>query len=131
MHAHAQNASENPADRNRNEPSRIRVSAIGGDISCTLVHESTAHNLVALQHTIHQIAEWSPIILPTRKRVLIDEQDVVLEAGIQMGLEPQMYDDGVVMAIDMGVDTVQTLEYLAQETRKCLGEGNTCIVILR
>jgi hypothetical protein len=63
--------------------------------------------------------------------VLIDEQDVVLEAGIQMGLEPQMYDDGVVMAVDMGVDTVQTLEYLAQETRKCLGEGNTCIVILR
>jgi hypothetical protein len=36
-----------------------------------------------------------------------------------------------VMAVDMGVDTVQTLEYLAQETRKCLGEGNTCIVILR
>lgn len=74
MHAHAQNASENPADRNRNlEPSRIRVSSVNSDISCIIVHETTARHSVALQHTIHQVAEWSPIILPASQLVFVDE----------------------------------------------------------
>lgn len=45
-----------------------------------------------------------------------------------MGLETQMYDDGVVVAVDMGVDTVQTLEDLAQKTGEGFGEWNTWIV---
>lgn len=131
MHAHAQNASENPADRNRNlEPGvpGLGLSSIYSDISCIIVHETTARNSVALQHAVYQIAEWSPIILPASQLVFIDEQDVVLEAGVQMGLEAQMYDDGVVMAVDMGVDTIQTLEDLAQKAGEGFGEGNACIV---
>jgi hypothetical protein len=52
----------------------------------------------------------------------------VLEAGVEMGLETQMYDDGVVVAVDMGVDTVQTLEDLAQKTGESFGKGNAWIV---
>jgi hypothetical protein len=56
--------------------------------------------------------------------VLIDEQDVVLEAGVQVWLETEVYHDGVVVAVDMGVDSVQTLEDLAEETREGLWERN-------
>lgn len=41
-----------------------------------------------------------------------------------------MYDDGVVVAIDVGVDTVQALEYLAEKAGECLGEGDAWRVAL-
>jgi hypothetical protein len=56
--------------------------------------------------------------------VLIDKQDVVFEAGVQVWLETKVYHNRVVMAVDVGVDSVQTLEDLAEETRECLGERN-------
>lgn len=58
--------------------------------------------------------------------MFIDEQDVVLEASIQMWLEAEVYHDRVVVAVDMGVDTVQALEDLPEETGECLRKGNTC-----
>lgn len=48
--------------------------------------------------------------------MFIDEQDVVLEAGVQMWLETEVHYDRIVVAVDMGVDTVQALEDLAEET---------------
>ena len=37
-----------------------------------------------------------------------------------------MHDDWVVVAVNMGVNSVQTLEELTNETREGLGERNTC-----
>lgn len=48
----------------------------------------------------------------------------MLEAGVQVWLETKVYHDRVVVAVDVGVDSVQTLEDLTEETRECLGEGN-------
>jgi hypothetical protein len=54
--------------------------------------------------------------------MFIDEQDVMLEAGVEMGLEAEMYYYRVMMAVDVGVDTIQTLEDLAEEIGEGLGE---------
>lgn len=45
--------------------------------------------------------------------MLVDEKDVVLEAGIQVGLKSQVYNDGIVVTVDVRVHTVQPLEDLA------------------
>lgn len=58
--------------------------------------------------------------------MLIDEQNIMLEAGVQMRFETEVHHDGVVVAVNMGVDTVQTLEDLAEKTGEGLGEGNAC-----
>jgi hypothetical protein len=44
--------------------------------------------------------------------MLMHKQHVVLEAGIQMRLQSQLYHHGIVMTIDMRVDTIQPLEDL-------------------
>jgi hypothetical protein len=58
--------------------------------------------------------------------MLINEQDVVLEAGVEMWLETQMNNDRVVMAIDVRINTVQTLEDLTDSLAKGLGKWNSC-----
>jgi hypothetical protein len=54
--------------------------------------------------------------------MFIDEQDVMLEAGVEMGLEAEVYYYRVMMAVDVGVDTIQTLEDLTEEIGESLGE---------
>lgn len=81
---------------------------------------------VTPQHAIDQITERAPVIFPTGQLMFVNEQDVVLEAGVQMRLETEVHHDRVVVAVDMSVDTVQALEDLAEETGECLGEGDTC-----
>lgn len=87
---------------------------------------SVSRALITPQHAVDQITKRSPVILSTGQLMFIDEQDVVLEAGVQMWLETEVNHDRVVMAVDMGVDTVQTLENLAEKTGESLGEGDTC-----
>jgi hypothetical protein len=82
--------------------------------------------LIVLQHALHEIAQRSPeVFAPVCKTMLVNEQNVVLEACVQMWLEPQLNDDRVVVAVDVGVDTVETLEHVANERRECLREWNT------
>jgi hypothetical protein len=38
--------------------------------------------------------------------MFIDEQDVMLEASVEMGFEAEVYHYRVMMAVDMGVDTI-------------------------
>jgi hypothetical protein len=64
--------------------------------------------LIVLQHALHEIAQRSPeVFAPVCKTMLVNEQNVVLEACVQMWLEPQLNDDRVVVAVDVGVDTVE------------------------
>ncbi len=57
--------------------------------------------------------------------MLIDEENILLEASVEMRLQTQLSDHGVVVAVDVGVDTVHALEYLAHQGREGLWEGNT------
>ena len=66
----------------------------------------TPRSLVTLQHTVDQIPQRAPEVLATGKTMLINEEHIVLEAGVQMRLETQLDDDWVVVAVDVGVDAV-------------------------
>jgi len=67
---------------------------------------------IAPKHVVDEISQRSPEILSTRKIMLVDEENVVLEAGIEMSLKAKFSDDGIVMAIYVGVDAVHPLEDL-------------------
>ena len=80
---------------------------------------------VALEHAVHEVSQRAPEILTAGKVVLIYEQNVVLEAGIEMCLEAEFPDHGVVMTIDVRVDAVHSLEDLPNYTREGLGKWDT------
>lgn len=56
--------------------------------------------------------------------MLIHKQNVMLEARVQMRLETEIDDDGIVMAVNVGVDAVETLEDLKNERLEGLREGH-------
>lgn len=56
--------------------------------------------------------------------MLVDEEHILLEAGVEVGLEAELTDDGVVVAVDVGVDAVHALEDLADEGGEGLREGH-------
>lgn len=62
---------------------------------------------ITSQHALYQITQRSPEVLaPTCQPMLVYEQHIVLEAGVEMRLQAQLDDDGVVVAVDMCVDAV-------------------------
>lgn len=89
------------------------------------IAECHANDLITPQHTINQITKRPPVIFPTGQLVFINEQHVVFEAGVQVRLETEVYDNRVVVTVDMSVHTVQALEDLTNETREGLGERDT------
>jgi hypothetical protein len=75
--------------------------------------------LVAAQHALHQFAQRTvPLGLGVAsatfigKRKLFDKQDVMLETSVEMSLETETSDGAIVVAVDVCVDAVETLEYL-------------------
>ena len=58
--------------------------------------------------------------------MLIDEEHVLLEAGVQMRLQAKLPDDRVVVAVYMGVDSVHALEDLSNKGREGLRERHSC-----
>jgi hypothetical protein len=57
--------------------------------------------------------------------VLIDEEDVMLEAGVEVCFEAKFADNWVVVAIDVGVNTVHSLENLADHGWERLRDWDT------
>ena len=47
---------------------------------------------------------------PFVQLMFIYEQHIMLEAGIEMRLEAQVHDDRIVVAVDVGVNSVEALE---------------------
>jgi hypothetical protein len=52
------------------------------------------------------------------------EEHVVLEAGVEVWFEAEVDDDGVVVAVDVGVDAVKALENLEEERSEGARERN-------
>lgn len=77
---------------------------------------------VAAQHALDEVAEGAPVVLAAGEAMLVDEEDVLLEGGVEVGLEAELADHGVVVAVDVGVDAVEALEDLAHQRRERLGE---------
>lgn len=50
----------------------------------------------------------------------------MFETGIEMGLESQVHNHRVVVAVDVCIHPIKSLEDLANQTRECLGEGDSC-----
>lgn len=82
---------------------------------------------IAPQHAIHKVAEWSPEVLSACEVVLVDEQHVLLEARVQVRLQSQLADHGIVVAVDVGVDPVHALEDLADQLWEGLWERHACV----
>jgi len=57
--------------------------------------------------------------------MLVDEQNIVLEACIEMSLKTKLTNDWIVMAIDVSVDSVHSLEYLSNHAWERLWERYT------
>ena len=57
--------------------------------------------------------------------MLVDEENVVLEARVEMRLQSKLDDDRVVVAVDVSVDAVEALEHVANEGWKGLRERYT------
>ena len=96
-------------------------------LACTISERSFTPCLVATQHTIDQVTQGTPEVFPCPffQAVLIDEQDVVFEAGVEMRFQTQMHNDGVVMAVNVCVHPVKTLENLPDCLTKMLWKLNT------
>jgi len=58
--------------------------------------------------------------------MLIDEEDVVLEACVEVSLEAKFANDRVVVAVDVCVDSIHALEYLSDHAREGFWERNAC-----
>ena len=58
--------------------------------------------------------------------MLIDEEDVVLEACVEVSFEAKFTNDRVVVAIDVSVDAIHALEYLSNHAREGFWEWDTC-----
>jgi hypothetical protein len=83
---------------------------------------------IAPEHALHQLSQRSIPLTPLATAALIsqpkllDEQDVVLEAGVQVRLQTQTAHDRVVVAVNVCVDPVQPLEDLADVLLEVGGE---------
>ena len=82
--------------------------------------------LVTLQHAFDQISKRTPEVLSTGQIVFVNEQNVMLEARVQMWFQSQLDNDRVMMTVYVGIHTVQALEELTYQGWKRLGKGNAC-----
>ena len=89
-----------------------------------IMNTNTRASIVS-QHTLNKITQRTPEILAASKIMLIDKQNIVLEAGIEMSFETEFANNRVVVAVDMGINAVHAFEYLADHAWEGFGEGNT------
>jgi len=57
--------------------------------------------------------------------MLVNKQDILFEARVEVGLQPELADDGVVVTVYVGVDAVHALEDLADEGWEGFRERDT------
>ena len=87
----------------------------------------TNTQLVVSQHAFNEISQGTPEVLAASKIMLVDKENIVLEAGVEMGFEAKLTNYGIVMAVYMGVNAVHTFKHLTDHAGEGLGEWNTWI----
>ena len=80
------------------------------------------HTLIALEHALNKVPQRAPKILAAGKIVFIYEKDIVLEACVEVRFESELDNDRVMVAVNVGVDSVQALEKLLGEVQKGFGK---------
>lgn len=60
--------------------------------------------------------------------MLVDEQDIMLEARIKMWLQTKLYHDLIVMAINVGINPIQPFVDLSHESGERLRKCNACLL---
>jgi hypothetical protein len=58
--------------------------------------------------------------------VLIYEENIMFKAGIEMSLKPEFSNNGIMMTVNVGIDTVHALEDLSNHAREGLWERDAC-----
>jgi len=82
-------------------------------------------SLITPQHAVDKITQRTPEIFPTSQVVLVNEENIVFETGVQVGLQTKLANNGVVVAVDVSIDTVHSLEYLPNHAWKGFRKRDT------
>lgn len=99
-----------------------------------LISISSIHNIhrsITSEHTFHKIAEWSPEVFTTGKTMLVNEENIVLKAGIEMSLQPKFTNHRVVMTVYVCINPVHPLEYLTDHAWEGLGKRNAYSALVK
>ncbi len=56
--------------------------------------------------------------------MLIDEEDIMLEASVEMRFEPKLHDDWIVVTVNVGIYPIQSLEELTNQGGKGFWKRN-------
>lgn len=67
---------------------------------------------VALNHLLREIVQRTIKVLATSQFVLVDEQNVLLETRVEVGLQSKLSDNCVVVAVDVGINAIHALKDL-------------------
>ena len=73
----------------------------------------------------HQIAQWTPKVLATSQAVFVNEKHIMLETSVQMRLKTELNNDWIMMAVYVGIDTVEPFKQLTDQGRERLWEWYT------
>lgn len=60
----------------------------------------------------HQIPQWTPKILATSQTVFVNEQHIMLKTSVEMRLKTKLDNDWIMMAVNVGIDTIKPFEKL-------------------
>jgi hypothetical protein len=61
--------------------------------------------------------------------MLIDEENIMLEASVEVGFETELSNNWIMMTINVGVDTIHAFKNLADHARERLGKWHACIML--
>ena len=93
--------------------------------TCSVTCSASALRLL-FSHALHQLSERAPEVFALREVELLDEEDEMLERRVKVLVQAQGSDDGVVVAVDVRIHSVQALEELPDERRESLWERCAC-----
>ena len=57
--------------------------------------------------------------------MLVDKEDIMLEASVEMRFEPKLHDDRIMVTVNVGIYPIQSLKELANQGGKSFRKWNT------
>lgn len=78
--------------------------------------------IIGPENRLNHVRQRPIKVFPRLEVELFDEQNVVLETGVHVRIEPQCHNDGIVVAVDVRIDTKEAFDKLADSRLEVLGE---------